>query len=194
MNLAVFEEFMKFRPAQNPPEWKMYLEFCEMYLTRRGIQNPLVVELGILHSNQKKFYEQILGATYIGIDIKDDRSRPDILGDTHHRRTLRALKDKLAGREIDILFIDAGHSYDAVKQDFEMYSPLCSGIVAFHDIETGREGRMRRNQVWKFWDELKEVSYIELGKYEDFMFISIRQCRFQKKRSRRMGIGLMIKR
>jgi len=33
MNIKLYEELMKQegRLAQNPPEWKQFLEFCEMY-------------------------------------------------------------------------------------------------------------------------------------------------------------------
>ena len=39
--------------------------------------------------------------------------------------------------KIDYLHIDAGHSYDNVKQDFELYSTLLSegGIISIHDTD-----------------------------------------------------------
>jgi predicted O-methyltransferase YrrM len=42
----------------------------------------------------------------------------------------------LKDNKVDFLFIDADHSYEGVKKDFEMYSPLVrkGGIIAFHDI------------------------------------------------------------
>lgn len=39
-------------------------------------------------------------------------------------------------QQIDLLFIDGNHEYDAVLQDYEQWSPLLrpGGIIAFHDV------------------------------------------------------------
>lgn len=56
--------------------------------------------------------------------------------DSHRKDTLEKVKKILDGKFLDFLFIDADHSYEGVKMDFEMYSPLVrsGGIIAFHDI------------------------------------------------------------
>ncbi len=73
--------------------------------------------------------------------------------DSHDPRTLERLRRRLDGRPIDFLFIDGDHSYDGVKRDFEMYSPLVrpGGLVAFHDVIAGDEP-----DVVRYWRELKE--------------------------------------
>ena len=77
--------------------------------------------------------------------LKQDRQKLQLLrSDSHSPETLRRLRDTLAGEKIQFLFIDGDHSYDGVKQDFEMYSPLVGpgGIIGFHDIvESPRIGR-----------------------------------------------------
>jgi len=179
MNLKLFKEFMKLPLAQNLYEWKKFLKFCESYLKKHKIKNPIVVELGTWRNGQKPFYEQLLGARHIGVD-SSKRSKADILGFTHDQKTLEALKAKLRGKPIDILFIDASHWYRDVKKDFEIYSPLCTGIIAFHDINHGRYRKKRANwEVWKFWDELKADP--SMG---DYSFSSI---------ERATGIGIMVK-
>jgi predicted O-methyltransferase YrrM len=65
----------------------------------------------------------------------------------------------LAGREIDFLFIDGDHTYEGVKSDFEMYSPLvrAGGLVAFHDIVPDRFETT--GEVHIYWNELKQRGY-----------------------------------
>ena len=197
MNLELYNKLMELEPCQNPPEWLMFLEICESYLKKHKIKNPVVVEIGVYANRQKPFYEQLLGARHISIDKSARRCEPDILGDSSDPATLTALKKMLRKRLIDILFIDASHFYSDVKEDYEIYSPLCNGIVALHDIETGRYGKTSKNAVYKYWDELKEIAYAEgeeeREEYSHFMFLSIRQRRVREKRSPRCGIGMIIK-
>jgi predicted O-methyltransferase YrrM len=68
------------------------------------------------------------------------------------------VQEILKGKPIDFLFIDADHSYEGVKKDFQLYSPLVrkSGLIAFHDIldECG---------VDRFWSEIKrDYEYEEI--------------------------------
>ena len=179
MNLKLFNSLMEQPPAQHPSEWWAFLEICRSYLRKHPIENPIVIELGVYENKQKRFYEQFLGAEHIGIDKRSKRCTPEIVGDTHSPGVLKALKEKLKGRPINILFIDASHWYESVKKDFEMYSPLCDGIIAFHDIDLGRHrGRRANRQVWRFWDELKAK------KDKKFSFVSLNGG---------MGTGVMIR-
>jgi len=162
----------------------MFLELCEMYLKKHEIKNPIVVELGVKRNKQKRFYEELLGAEHIGIDISDRSGIPDILGNTHDPETMEALKKKLQGRPINILFIDACHFYEDVKQDFEMYEPLCSDIIVLHDI------MLHRREVGKFWGELRKKARKGIEEYRNFLFLSIYQHR---KDNLQLGIGIIIK-
>lgn len=60
---------------------------------------------------------------------------------------------------IDFLFIDGDHTYEGVKQDFEMYRQFVKsgGIVAFHDIKNTQRHRDRQVEVEKFWNEITKV-------------------------------------
>ncbi len=63
-----------------------------------------------------------------------------IRADSHEPATAARVNELLAGRMLDLLFIDGDHSYDGVRQDFEAYKPLVrpGGLIAFHDIAPPR--------------------------------------------------------
>lgn len=83
-----------------------------------------------------------------------ESQRIDFLpGDSHDPRTLQALRCVLNGEDLDFLLIDGDHTYEGVRQDYEMYSPAVrkDGLIAFHDIRTVREDC----GVPQFWSEIK---------------------------------------
>jgi cephalosporin hydroxylase len=61
-------------------------------------------------------------------------------------------KEILKGNKIDFLFIDGDHRYEAIKEDYNLYSSLVrqGGIIAFHDIGENEQGGGRM-----FWNEIK---------------------------------------
>lgn len=75
---------------------------------------------------------------------------------SHKQEALEKVKKILNDKRVDSLFIDGDHSYEGVKRDFEMYSPLVrkGGIIAFHDIVPGPEENV--GGVPRFWQEIKQ--------------------------------------
>ncbi len=75
---------------------------------------------------------------------------------SHSREAVEKIKNILGGNKLDLIFIDGDHSYEGVKMDYEMYTPLVKpgGIIALHDIVPGPENRVGR--VPLFWRELKK--------------------------------------
>jgi hypothetical protein len=176
------------RLNQHVPEWKAYLEFAAGYFKARGIARPLVVEVGILDGSQRRFYETLLGAEYVGIDV-NPKSPADIIGDSAAPGTIAKLKASLAGRQIDLLFIDGLHTYAGAKADYANYGPLTRHIVAIHDIHTPKLGPGDPVDVARLWNEI-----LAENKADTIVTIQRHNPRRPDEfNGRPLGIGIIVK-
>jgi len=102
-----------------------------------------------------------------------------IRSNSHESKTLVKIKKLLGKEKLDFLLIDGDHSYEGIKQDFEMYSNLISpgGIIAFHDVKPGP-----KNEVGGVPDYWKTVS----KKYPSLEIID------DDGRQNSYGIGLLV--
>ena len=106
-------------------------------------------EQGIFEGNDDMNWGDI-GATFIvdaanGVGGNTDWTKEDSFLRNHfYPRIILETTEKAyynffvkEGIKIDYLHIDAGHSYEDVKQDFELYSKLLSpnGIISIHDTD-----------------------------------------------------------
>jgi len=93
-----------------------------------------------------------------------------ITGDTQDKNNLMLVKNIIEDKEIDFLFIDADHTYDGVKKDFEVWSPLVrdNGIIALHDIVYHPHNK--ECNVNKFWIKLKTYNQYSPWKSEEYHF------------------------
>jgi predicted O-methyltransferase YrrM len=75
--------------------------------------------------------------------------------DSHDSATRAEVEQILAGRGIDLLMIDGDHTYDGVKADFDLYSPLVAagGLIVLHDILPN--ALSPACEVERFWNELR---------------------------------------
>lgn len=60
-----------------------------------------------------------------------------------------------------LLFIDAGHAYENVREDWRLYSPLASW-VAFHDTNQEDTARVIREEVEPGWERIFWVNRIQV--------------------------------
>ncbi len=180
-NVTITNKAMMLGALQKPTELHNFLEFIkdkplknivEIGTARGGVLYALC-QLG--EENAKVISIDKPGGSFGGgyslEDIefyktfgKDGQAMHFIRKNSHKESTLMEVKKCLKGKKIDLLFIDGDHTYEGVRADFMMYSPLVSngGIVAFHDICEHKT--VPECQVNKFWREIR-------NNYKHFEFI-----------------------
>lgn len=106
------------------------------------------------------FHFSLLGKVYGALQntllrkfVRNGKSLFLLRQNSHLPETLKVVREILHGHELDFLFIDGDHSYEGVREDFMMYSPLVreGGLIAFHDIAESGGSR----EVHRLWSELK---------------------------------------
>ena len=120
-----------------------------------------IVEVGAFAGGTLWAWKQMCDARIIGVDMPppgfpngpqvNDLGMTVICGDSHDPATRDQLLTELAGSPIDMLFIDGDHTYEGVKADYELYSPLVrpGGIIGFHDIVN--HPQQPYIEVQRFW-------------------------------------------
>lgn len=76
-----------------------------------------------------------------------------IAADSHSKKTVKQISQYAP---FDFIFIDADHTYEGAKKDFENYMPLLAdgGILALHDVV--EHTRHPGVEVHKLWEEIKQ--------------------------------------
>lgn len=159
---------------QSPYELTDFIFALKKYEKERGkkLFNFLEIgfSLGINNTILNKFFKF---EENVAIDIFPGTISSTALGANLGRKKLTLLcRDSTEERTIeiagilgpyDLIFIDANHTYDYVKMDFNNYLPLLSegGVIGFHDIDSPDWPGIN-----KFWNELKKT-----GKYDQQEFI-----------------------
>jgi len=128
----------------------------------QGISAKRILEIGTANGGTLKFFEHAAGpgGKIVSVDsaktlasLPVDFSDPlcdiqVITGNSQISETVEKVKQALGDEPVDFLFIDADHSYEGVKADFENYHGLVrpGGIIGFHDVN--------HPPVRQLWDEI----------------------------------------
>jgi|TARA_Y100000310_G_scaffold74520_1_gene70747 cephalosporin hydroxylase len=162
---------------QNRNEIKEFVEYLN-----DGYNNGTILEIGLGYYGSTHFLWRMIFDKVITIENKNDRIREFglniqkyygkwilddgksyfIHGNSNDPKTIINLYELT--NEVDIIFIDALHSYESVLTDWLVYSPRVKkgGIVAFHDCE---KRFPNRKGVAEFIDDL-ESGNIDGKKYK----------------------------
>ena len=99
------------------------------------------------HASRVPFYQAF---------VKPKQNLHLIRADSHSEKTLKEVQKIFQKEPLDFLFIDGDHSYEGVKRDFELYSPLVKegGLIGLHDILPRQD--LPNIQVERFWKEIKD--------------------------------------
>ena len=79
-----------------------------------------------------------------------------LMFDSHALSTVERVSRILGAEKVDFLFIDGDHTYEGVRQDFELYRHFVrpGGLIAFHDINESTLTIQTNCRVSQFWREL----------------------------------------
>lgn len=128
-------------------------EVVWFYRHAEEIQPKVVMEIGTKEGGNLKILSTLLpeDGLAIGVDPLAELSDPTaglpwapeaqcsvgfVKGRSLVPEVVEQVKEILAGRQIDVLFIDGDHSYEGMLGDFRTYGPMVrsGGIIAVHDI------------------------------------------------------------
>lgn len=97
-----------------------------------------------------------------------------VVGYSYADKTIEAVEKILDGKKVSFLYIDAEHTYDGVKKDYEMYNKFVEkgGYIGFHDIQI----ELPKNMAG-FWREISaefgDKAHVMEGKKEKIGIIQV---------------------
>lgn len=155
---------------QSPYELADFIFALKRYEKERGKRFSRFLEVGfssgINNTILNKFFkfEEIVGIDYFGAQMNGNTLKGNFMhknltlvcGDSTSARVLNIVK---ALGPYDFIFIDANHTYEYVKKDFNNYKEflVTGGVIGLHDVDCPDWPGIKQ-----FWNELKETgSYLQ---------------------------------
>ncbi len=123
-------------------------------LSRAAAPDALLISLDLPGGRYGGGYSQWKTPVYRRL-LRRGQGGVFLRGNSHERAFFERVRKVLDGRAIDLLFIDGDHTYQGVRQDYEMYSTLVreGGLIAFHDV--ARHPEKSGCGVDRLWNEIK---------------------------------------
>jgi cephalosporin hydroxylase len=163
--------------VQGAPAYQNPWELAQMIEVYCNTQPANVLELGPYHGGTLwnfiknsytnirvgavDFFDELLGPRYATpSDWEQWAKEAEIKfkffeGNTHDPEIIEQVK-VFFPLGLDWLFIDANHSYEDVRADFENYGDLVvpGGVIGIHDIRPKSMG------TYQLWDEIRNAGYV----------------------------------
>lgn len=167
MNKETFDKiWAKAEKPMREEEARTILQLVE------SLSPKTILEIGVGPGKTFRLWSQILPkkGVLVGVDWRNKirwkwREMTDIkiklaIGDSRRKATVQKVAKILKERKVDFMFIDATHTYEAVKKDFYNYLKFMKedGIVALHDIRAPDTKKYQKTTtVSLFYAELKKI-------------------------------------
>ena len=140
-------------------------EILALYRSAEKSKPKTILEVGVEYGGTFKLWSTLLGPgdLLIGVDLKEHYTWNGeatecklvyIQGDSQDQRIVSKVEEALAGRSIDLLFIDGDHTQQGVSNDYNNYSKFVrhGGTIGLHDINDG-------TGVKQFWSTIPQPKY-----------------------------------
>lgn len=139
-------------------------EMTEVVQELRRIDIDVVLEVGCHRGDSLNIWRKLFDPSLM-VGVNDIREMPEgredelrthmVWGRSQEPETHARVVELLGGRAVDYLYIDGDHTYDAVKRDWELYSPLVceGGLVVLHDATLQGNPSV---DVYKLWPQIMD--------------------------------------
>lgn len=135
-------------------------EFCDVMIELCRLEIEAVADIRVGNGVAAFFAAAMLqranrGLVYTLVDIEDHLIGFDVFSKfLRMERLIPATSIDIVGREFDCIFIDADHSYQGVRTDYEICMRLARKAVVFNEIY-GHELDGLNGEVVRAWNEIK---------------------------------------